>query len=90
MAVTGVKNILEALEAARVILAIVKKVLADGKINTGDIGVVFELVRALSVLNAGIQDLDQVLAEVKDMDAAEADLVIAKAMELVALFGAKV
>jgi hypothetical protein len=82
----GVKDTVEALEAARVILVLVKKVMADGKINVGDIGILFELVRALGVLNAGVQGLDQVMVEIKDMDAAEAEIVIAKAMEIVALF----
>jgi hypothetical protein len=82
----GVKETLEALEAARVILVIFKKVMADGKITTGDIGAVFDLVRAMSVLNAGIAGVEQVPHEMKDLDAQEAEQVIAKAMEIVGLF----
>lgn len=82
----GVKDTLEALEAARVILVIFKKVMADGKITTGDIGAIFDLVRAMSVLNAGIAGADQIVHEVKDLDQAEAEQVIAKVMEIVGLF----
>ncbi len=82
----GVKESVEALEAARVIIVLVKKVLADGKLTTGDIGVIFDVVRSMNTLNAGIQGVDQVVAELKDLSAEEAEIVIAKAMEIVALF----
>lgn len=83
-----IKESVEALEAAKVILGIVKKVLADGKVNVGDIGVLFELVSALGVLNAGIQGVALIPGELKELDAAESQELINKALEIVALFKA--
>jgi len=84
----GIKESLEVLEAVKVLLASVKKVLADGKVGLGDIGVVFELLRQLSVLNAGVQGADQVPVELKDLDPAEAEALVAKALEIAGLFNA--
>lgn len=88
MATVGVKESLEVLEAVRVLLVDIKKVLADGKISTGDMGVLFDLLRQLSVLNAGLEGVDKVPAEMKDVDAQEAEMLIAKVMDLVAVFRA--
>lgn len=85
---TGVKESLEVLEAVRVLLLDVKSVMADGKINVGDMGVVFDLLRQLGTLNAGLQGAELIPAEIGDLDAAEAEKIIAKAMELVAIFKA--
>ena len=86
MATVGVKESLEVLEAVRVLLVDIKKVLADGKISTGDVGVIFDLLRQLSTLNADLEGVEKVPAKDKDLDAQEADLLIATAMELVAIF----
>ncbi len=83
---TGIKESLEVLEAVRVLLVDVKAVMADGRINSGDIGVLFFLLRQLSTLNAGLQGSEMVFGEVKDLDPQEAEKLIAKAMELVAIF----
>lgn len=88
MATVGVKESLEVLEALRVLLVDIKKVLADGKVSTGDMGVLFDLLRQLSVLNAGLEGVDKVPAEMKDVDAQEAEMLIAKVMDLVAVFRA--
>jgi 3-deoxy-D-manno-octulosonate 8-phosphate phosphatase KdsC-like HAD superfamily phosphatase len=85
---TGIKESLEVLEAVKVLLVDIKAVLKDGKINMDDVGVVFDLLRQLSTLNAGVEGVSQVPGEVMDLDAKEAEQVIAKAMELVAIFRA--
>lgn len=86
MAGTSIKESLEVLEAARVLLVDVKNVLADGKINGSDIGVLFDLLRQLGTLNAGLQGVEQIPAELKDLDAQEAEQLIAKLMALAAIF----
>ncbi len=86
----GVKESLEALEALRLLVLDVKKVLADGKISTADIGVVFDVLNQMPALNAGIKGVELVPAEIKDIDAQEAELLVKKALELAALVGVKV
>lgn len=81
-----VKESVEVLDAVKVLLQDLKKVLADGKIGLGDVGVVFDLLKQLPVLNAGLQGADQIPAEMKDLDAEESALLVAKAMEIVAIF----
>ncbi len=84
----GIKESLEVLGAIEVLLKDHKKVLADGKIGLSDIGVIFDLLKQLPELNAGLQGADQIPAEVKDLDADESALLVAKAMEIVAIFKA--
>lgn len=78
----GIKETLEVLEAVRLLVVDLRKVLADGKISTGDVGVIFDLLRQLPALNAGLQGVDLVPVEVKDIDAQEAEKLIAKALEI--------
>lgn len=84
----SIKESLEVLEAVKVLLGDLKKVLADGKISIGDVGVIFDLLKQLPVLNAGLQGAEQIPAELKDIDAEESALLMAKALEIVALFKA--
>lgn len=82
----GIKESLEVLDAVEVLLQDLKKVLADGRIGLGDVGVIFDLLKQFPTLNAGIQGADQVPAEIKDLDTDEAQLLIAKALAIVAIF----
>lgn len=78
----GIKETLEVLEAVRLLVVDLRKILADGKISTGDVGVIFDLLRQLPALNAGLQGVELVPLEVKDIDAQEAEKLIAKALEI--------
>lgn len=78
----GIKETLEVLEAVRLLVVDLRKVLADGKISTGDVDVIFDLLRQLPALNAGLQGVELVPVEVKDIDAQEAEKLIAKALEI--------
>ncbi len=82
----GIKESLEALEDVAILLKDIKRVLADGKISLSDVGVIFDLLKQLPVLNAGLQGADQIPLEIKDLDADESALLMAKAMEIVAIF----
>jgi hypothetical protein len=84
----SIKESLEALEAVKVLLQDLKKVLADGKISIGDVGVIFDLLKQFPVLNAGVQGADQILPELKDVDSGEAEQLMAKALEIAAIFKA--
>lgn len=82
----GIKESMEVLDAVEVLLKDLKKMLADGKIGLGDIGVVFDLIGQLGTLNAGVQGANQVPAELKDLDPEESAQLAAKAMSLAAIF----
>lgn len=82
----GIKESLEVLEAVQLLLKDLKKILADGKIGFGDIGIIFDILGQFQVLNAGIQGADQVLPELKDLDSDESQILIAKALEIAAIF----
>lgn len=84
----GIKESLEVLAAVEVLLKDLKKVLADGKIGFGDVGVIFDLLGQFQVLNAGLQGADQVPAELKDLDSAEAEVLVARALAIAAIFQA--
>jgi len=88
MATTGIKESLEVLEAVKVLLEDLKKVLADGKLGLGDIGVIFSILQQFPTLNAGIQGANLVPVEIKDLDADESAVLVAKALEIVAIFKA--
>lgn len=85
----GVKETLEVLEAVKVLAESGKKVLADGKVSIGDIGTLLDLMKKFPVVNAGIQGAELVPVEIKDLDAEEAELLVAKALEIAAIFGVK-
>ncbi len=66
----------------------VKKVMADGKISLADIGVVFDLMGQFGDFNAAIAGSKDIVAEIKDLDAAEAQQIMDKINEIVAIFRA--
>lgn len=82
----GIKESMEVLDAVEVLLKDLKKILADGKISFGDIGIIFDLLGQFQVLNLGLQGADQVLVELKDLDSAESELLVAKALAIAAIF----
>ena len=81
-----IKETLEALEGVKDLAQDVKDVLADGKIGFGDLGVIFKLMNQFSVLNAAIQGAGLIGAELKDLDPVEAEVLMAKVNEIVAIF----
>jgi hypothetical protein len=82
----GIKETLEALAGVEALAQDAKQVLADGKITFGDLGVLFALMNQFGVLNAAIQGSGLIGAEIKDLDSAEAEQLMAKVNEIVALF----
>lgn len=84
MEAKSIKNILEVLEAVKLLVVDGKKVMADGKISLADLGVAMDLLRQLPAMNAAIQDIAEVVPEAKDLSAEEIDQLIAKILEVVA------
>lgn len=83
---TGIKETVELLDAVGVLLLDLKKILADGRINLGDVGVIFDLLGQFQALNAGVAGADKIPAEMSDLSPEESQVLIAKALSLVAIF----
>jgi len=81
----GIQEILELIEGLKTLASDAKAILADGKINLADLPVAMALLSQLGVLGAAVKGLDQVPAELKDLDAAELEQIGAKILELVAV-----
>lgn len=82
----GIKESLEVLDAVELLLKDLKKVLADGKVGFGDIGIIFDLLGQFPTLNAAYQGRQLVIPELKDIDSAEAEKLMAKALIIAAIF----
>lgn len=82
--VVGIKEIVELLEGVKLLGINGKKVMADGKVDFSDFPVVLELLKQYATLVEAVKGLDQVPAEVKDLSADEAQVILAKVVEIVA------
>ena len=80
--VKGVKELKEVIEGVGVIVALVKEVMADGKVDFTDIAVVAKFQDKLPILLAAVDKANEVGAEVKDIS-------IAEAVELLSLLALK-
>jgi len=80
--VKGIKEIVEILDAAKTLAVMGKKIMADGKINLGDLPLFLDLLSKFSVLNAAYAGAGEAVEEVKDLSVEEAQVVIAKVMEI--------
>lgn len=80
----GIKETLELLQGIKDIAVDAKKVLKDGAVNLADLPIAMELLGQLGELSAAVQGVDQVVAEVKDLDAGEINQIVAKVLEIAA------
>lgn len=80
----SIKELLELLEGVKLLGVAGKKVFADGKIDMADLPLALGLLQKLSVLSAAVQGADQLVAEVKDLSADEANQLVLKVLELAA------
>lgn len=78
------KEITELLDGVKAIGVAVKKIMADGKIGIADLPVVVSLLSDFKVLSDAVAGADQIPAEVKDLDAAEVQALVAKCLEVAA------
>ena len=84
----GIKESLELLEGVKMLAADVKKVMADGKVDMADIGVLMDLLSQFSVLSEAVKGADQISMEVKDLSAEEINELVPKVLEIVAVIRA--
>lgn len=78
----NIKETTELLEGIKVAGVIVKKALADGKINLADLPLLMSAVPKLAVLVEAGKGADQVLPELKDIDGEELKTLGAKVLEV--------
>jgi len=82
----GIKEILELLDGLRVILTISGKALEDGKLSFGDLTLIADLAKEYEVLVNAVKGSDEVLKELKDLDANEAQIVVTKLYDVIMPF----
>ncbi len=82
--VKGIQNLEEVIDAVQLLGVAAKQVMADGKVGVADLPVVLGLVNKLSVIVAAVNGADQLVLEAKDIDAAEAQALVAKLIAAVA------
>lgn len=67
----SIKELKELLEGLKLLAVTAKKISADGKINVDDLSSIVELGMQMGTLAAAVEGIDQVPAELKDLDEAE-------------------
>lgn len=77
-----VKNIIEVLEAVKVIGVPAKQALKDG-LDAGDFPKLLEIIKKYQVLVDAVDNIGEVIEEAKDIDSQEAVVVVLKAFEVV-------
>ncbi len=82
--VKGIQNLEEVIDAVQLLGVAAKQIMADGKVGVADLPVVLGLVNKLSVIVAAVNGADQLVLEAKDIDAAEAQALVAKLIAAVA------
>lgn len=80
----GIKEISEVLEGVKVLGVSGKKIFADGKVSVADLPEAMALVAKAQAIVDAVEGIDGVFPEVKDMDGAEAQAVLAKVFEVIA------
>jgi len=78
----GIKETLELLDGVKVLVRTGKRVMSDGKVSISDLPEFLDLVNKFALLNAAYQGADLIVAEAKNLSAEEAQMIIAKVMEI--------
>ncbi len=81
----GIKETLELLQGIKDLVMDGKQVMADGAITLADLPVAIQLLTQLNDLNQAVQGLSDVPMEVKDLSPDEANQLVAKVLEIVAI-----
>lgn len=74
----GIKEISELIEGIEAVGVPAAKVLADGKVNAMDLPHALDLVKSHQKLIDAVSGLDEVIPEAKDIDSAEAIILVQK------------
>jgi len=82
MSEKGIKELLEALDAVRVI-AVTGAAIAEDGLEVEDIQDLIDGVKKLDVLKAGWEGKEDIVLEAKDLDGVEVGLVVSRLVKLV-------
>jgi hypothetical protein len=85
---TGIKETMEMLEGVKVLGMTGKQVFADGKVNLADLPAAMGLLTQFAMLAEAVKGVDQIPTEAKDLSMEEANMLIAKILEVVNVFKA--
>jgi hypothetical protein len=80
----GINETLEILEGAKVLSVAVSGALKDGKIGLADLQYAVELAKQFDVFKDAVTGAEKAIPEAKDLDSAEAAIILAKVFEIVA------
>lgn len=80
----GVDGIVDMLEAIKVIVSFGKKVSADGKVDITDLPALIDLISQSDKIVKAAKEASDISAEVKDLTMEEAQIILAKLLEVVA------
>lgn len=88
MASVAFKELNELLDGAILGVKAFQELMADGKIDFRDVGVLIKISQQLSVFNAAVQGLNNLsLAALAQMEPAEVEQLVTKAVQLMGLVG---
>lgn len=79
---TGINNIVEILDAVKLLVVTGKEVMKDGKVSVADLPAAMALLSQVQVLVKAVEGAELVIAEGKDLDAAEIAVLVAKVKDL--------
>jgi hypothetical protein len=79
-----VTEIVEFLDGLKLLSVSGVKVFADGKVNLTDLAIIVDLAKQYDILVSAVKGLDKVPAEIKDIDNAEAIILVSKVFEIIA------
>jgi hypothetical protein len=78
----GIKDIIEVLEGIKVIGVPLKAALKDG-LSVADLPKLLDIVKQYQVIIDAVEGIGDVIPEAKDIDSAEAVVIVAKVMEVI-------
>lgn len=79
-----IHNTVELLDGVKILGVFGKKVGADGKVDLTDLPLLIELAQKSSDFAKAVEGLDQIPAEIKDIDAVEAQELVMKIFAIIA------
>lgn len=77
-----VKNTLEVIEAVKIVVVAVKEIAKDG-VGVDDLPKALELLKKYELILAAVNDVKLVVDEAKDIDSAEAVLIVTSLMSAI-------
>lgn len=81
-----IKNTTEVIDAIDVTIDMVKKIIEDGKVDSKDIPVLLDLVKAIPAYKAAVEDAKDIKDELADLSAEEINILALRMQAIVKKF----